>query len=76
VVYRMVREDITTVKLNKKTKVRLDKLKIHRRETYDEILQGMLEILNICRTNPERAQARLRGLEKRARTVVKSGKEQ
>ena len=35
----------TTIKLNKKTKLRLDKLKEYKRETYDEILEKMLEIL-------------------------------
>ncbi|MFH1425542.1 MAG: hypothetical protein ABIG28_02310 [archaeon] len=72
----MGKGDITTVKLNKKTKERLGKLKVHKRETYDEILQSMLGILNICRTDPEKAQTRLRVLEKRARSVLKNGKEQ
>jgi len=65
-------KDITTIKLKMKTKDRLGKLRVHRRETFDEILQSMLEILNICRTNPERAQRRLRVLEKRAKAVGKN----
>jgi Zn-finger protein len=56
--------DITTVKLDRKTKDRLDRLRVHTRETYDEILQRVLGILNICRDDPERAQARLRAIER------------
>ena len=49
----------TTIKLDKKTKERLDHLKEYKRETYDDLLQKILEILNICKANPERARARL-----------------
>jgi hypothetical protein len=59
--------DITTVKVKKRTKERLDKLKLHPRESYDEILQSMLGILNICRSDPERAQGRLRKIERQNR---------
>lgn len=50
---------ITTIKLNKTTKDRLDKLKIHRRESYDEVLQEVLKILNICKREPIKAKSRL-----------------
>ena len=49
----------TTIKLDKKTKSRLDKLRTHKRETYDEVVQSMLNILNLCRVSPERARAQL-----------------
>ena len=49
----------TTIKLDTKTKERLDKLRIYKRETYDEIVQSMLTILNLCKVNPERARTRL-----------------
>lgn len=52
-------EDVTTIKLYKKTKERLDKLKVYRRESYDEVLQKVLEILNMTRTEPDRARAKL-----------------
>jgi hypothetical protein len=61
------KSEITTVKLLHETKSRLDKLRIHKRETYDEILQRVLGILNLARINPERAQVRLRVIEKRTR---------
>lgn len=50
-------EKATTIKLNKKTKERLDKLKEHNRETYDEVLRKMLFILNLSRKNPQRVQS-------------------
>ncbi|MDP3881363.1 MAG: hypothetical protein Q8Q31_00600 [Nanoarchaeota archaeon] len=50
---------ITTIKLSKGTKNRLDNLKIHPRETYEEVLQRMLEILNLCIINPLRAKMQL-----------------
>lgn len=58
---------ITTIKLEKETKERLDHLKEYKRETYEEILQKMLEILNICRFNPERARARLIAIDRQKR---------
>lgn len=50
---------ITTIKLDKKTKKRLDKLKYYKRETYDEVLLKMLNILNLTRIAPEKARAKL-----------------
>ena len=47
--------EITTIKLTKKTKSRLNKLRSFPRESYEEILQNILEILNICRIDPEKA---------------------
>ena len=63
----MKSEEITTIKLKKTTKDRLDKLRAHKRETYDDILERTLGILNICRASPIRAQARLRILERQKR---------
>lgn len=51
--------NITTIKLLKETKERIDKLRVYRRETYDEILQELLNILNICKVNPESARQKL-----------------
>ncbi len=51
--------EITTIKLTKKTKSRLDKLKTHKRDSYEEIVQRMLEILNISRLNPSKAKEKL-----------------
>lgn len=61
--------NITTVKLLKSTKDRLDKLRVHRRETYDDILQRVLSILNLSRAQPEMAQHKLMGIERQKRIV-------
>ena len=51
--------EITTVKLHKKTKERLEKLRVYPRETYDEILGKIIDILNLVRQEPDRARAKL-----------------
>jgi len=64
-------ELITTIKLKKTTKVRLDHLRLYKRETYEEILQKMLEILNLCRIAPERARMKLIAIDKQKRKESK-----
>ena len=51
--------EITTIKLEKETKKRLQKLKIHKRESYDEVIRKMLSILNNLKVNPGQARSRL-----------------
>tara|TARA_Y100000310_G_C20632488_1_gene789383 strand:+ start:1412 stop:1663 length:252 start_codon:yes stop_codon:yes gene_type:complete len=46
---------ITTLKLDQETKQRLEKLREHKRETYDEIIRKILFILNKVRVEPEKA---------------------
>ncbi|MBS3089018.1 hypothetical protein J4402_04570 [Candidatus Pacearchaeota archaeon] len=55
----MQNEEITTIKLKKTTKERMEKLRTYPRETYDDILERMLGILNLTRVNPEKAQSKL-----------------
>ena len=50
---------ITTIKLSEGTKERIDHLRSYKRESYEEILQKMLEVLNLSRMNPERARLHL-----------------
>lgn len=50
---------ITTIKLSDTTKSRIEHLKLYPRETYDEILQRILNILNASRQNPEKARSQL-----------------
>lgn len=47
---------VTTIKIHKGTKKRLDRLKEHRRETYEEVLRKVLFIINLSKKNPEKAQ--------------------
>ena len=68
--------EITTIKLAKETKKRLDNLKSHRRDSYEDILQNMLEILNLCRFSPERARAKLIQIDRLKRKINKNSKQQ
>jgi len=62
---------ITTLKLTKNTKTRLEKLKSYRRETYDELLEKILEMLNLIRLDPESARARLSAIDRQNRKFRK-----
>ena len=59
--------EVTTVKLYKKTKDRLEKLRMYKRESYDEILQRLLEILSLCRIDPDRARSKLIAIERQTK---------
>ncbi len=49
-------ENISTIKVHKQTKKRLERLKEHPRETYEQVLRKILYILNVSKKNPEKAQ--------------------
>jgi len=51
--------EITTIKLSKKTKARLDNLKTYKRETYEDTISKILGILNLCKVNPAHAKSKL-----------------
>lgn len=61
------KSQITTIKIQKGTKERIDKLRAHKRDSYDEIVQRMLGILNVCRRDPAQAQQTLEKLESLAK---------
>ena len=59
---------ITTIKLLEETKLRVEKLREHKRESYDDILRKILYILNVARDSPEKAKRvleRISGLRER-----------
>ncbi len=62
---------ITTIKLKESTKGRIENLRSYKRESYDELLQKVLEVLNICRLNPERARSRLIMIDKERKMNIK-----
>jgi hypothetical protein len=66
----------TTIKIDKETKLRLDKLKVHPKESYDEILQKMLHILNLCKVTPEAAKTKLLAIDsvKRLQEIQRTSK--
>ncbi len=63
--------EITTIKLRKNTKNRLDKLKTHKRDSYEDITQRILEILNLCRLNPNKAKEKLMEIDKLNSSIAK-----
>ena len=67
--YRIM--EITTIKLAKKTKSRLDKLKTHKRDSYEDIVQRMLELLNFTRLNPAKAREKLTEIDELNSAITK-----
>ncbi len=56
--------EITTIKIEKTTKSRLDKLKEDKGESYNSVIKKMLYILNAVRKNPDSAQKILNNIDK------------
>lgn len=59
----MENKPITTIKIRRETKRRLDKFKEHDKETYEEVIRKLLFILNASKKNPERAQKIIRKID-------------
>jgi len=55
---------ITTIKLEKETKERLDKLKEHEKESYNQVIKKILYLLNIFRKNSEQGYKILNDIER------------
>jgi len=62
---------ISTIKLSNTTKQRIDNLKMYPRETYEEIIVRIIDILNTARQSPERARTKLLMIEKQRRVNFK-----
>jgi len=62
---------ITTIKLEEETKSRLDKLKVHDKESYNQVIKKMLFILNALRKNSKVAEGILNNIDE-ARTKIHS----
>jgi GTP-binding protein EngB required for normal cell division len=60
----MANKKITTLKLELDTKKRLEKLKTHRKDTFDDILKNILRILSITKSNPVKAKVILKKIDK------------
>jgi len=50
-----IKNKITTIKLNLQTKQRLEKLREHKRESYDDLLRKMLYILSTVRVDSDKS---------------------
>ena len=63
--------EITTIKIQKETKERLDKLKENKGETYDDLIKKMLWLLNTTKVQPEKARAVLRKIDETRARILK-----
>ena len=54
---------ITTMKIEIETKERLDRLKEHEKESYNQVIKKMLHLLNLFRKNPEQGNKILRHID-------------
>jgi len=69
-------EKITTLKLLEETKLRLEKLREHKRETYDDILRKILYVLNTAREEPEKAKRILEKIDELRKRMLDEEKNQ
>lgn len=58
---------ITTIKISTEIKKRLEKLKEYDRETYNDVLNKILYVLNTCKKEPEKAQRILINIDRRTK---------
>lgn len=64
----------TTLKLEKETKERLERLREHKRETYDDIIRKILFVLNMVRDDPNKAKAILEFIDEKRRRMFETEK--
>jgi len=57
--------EITTIKITKETRERLNKLKEYERETFNDVVNKIFYVLNICKKSPEKSQKILNNIDKR-----------
>lgn len=67
---------ITTIKLLEETKLRIEKLREHKRESYDDILRKILYVLNIARDDPDKAKKILERISELRERMIKEEQEQ
>ena len=63
---------ITTVKLQKETKDRLDKLRENRNESYDDLMRKILYVLNATREDPSKGKRVLEQSDERRNRMLDS----
>jgi len=67
---------ITTIKLLEETKLRIEKLREHKRESYDDILRKILYVLNTARESPESAKKILEKISSLRERMLEEEKQQ
>jgi predicted DNA-binding protein len=69
-------KDITTIKLGRETKERLDKLRESRSESYDDILKKILYVLNTTRDDPVKAKRILERISELRERMIDASKQE
>lgn len=67
---------ITTIKLLEETKLRIEKLREHKRESYDDILRKILYVLNVVREEPEKSKKILERIDELRRHMFEEEEKQ
>lgn len=67
---------ITTIKLLEETKLRVEKLREHKRESYDDILRKILYVLNTARESPDKAKKVLERISELRARMLKEERQQ
>ena len=67
---------ITTIKLLEETKLRIEKLREHKGESYDDILRKILYVLNIARDDPDKARRVLERISELRTRMIEEQKKQ
>lgn len=62
----------TTIKLQERTKSRLDEFRQYKNESYDEVVRKIIQIVKVCKTKPKLSQQTLKDIEE-AREQIKKG---
>lgn len=65
---------ITTIKLLEETKLRIEKLRENKGESYEDILRKILYVLNLAREEPEKAKKTLERIEEIKRKNIREEK--
>ena len=73
---KSLKEKVTTIKLLEETKFRVEKLREHKRESYDDILRKILYVLNIARYDPDKAKRILEKISSLRQRMLKEEKQQ
>jgi len=67
---------ITTIKLSDETKLRIEKLREQKGESYDDILRKILYILNAARESPDKAKRILEKISELRKRMFEEEKQQ
>ena len=73
---KKIQGKITTIKLSDETKLRIEKLREQKGESYDDILRKILYILNAARESPDKAKRILEKISELRTRMLEEEKQQ